>query len=25
MTVIIVNDYNTLDSYDELTLHYEPF
>jgi hypothetical protein len=25
MTVIIGNDYNTLDSYDELTLHYEPF
>jgi hypothetical protein len=25
MTVIIGQDYNTLDSYDELTLHYEPF
>tara|TARA_B110000116_G_C16761179_1_gene548503 strand:- start:63 stop:560 length:498 start_codon:yes stop_codon:yes gene_type:complete len=25
MTVIIGNDYNTLDSYDELTLHYGPF
>ena len=25
MTVIIGHDYNNLDSYNEVTMHYEPF